>query len=127
MNFIAEDDRLIVEFAGAEKFWAVKRRLVIPRHNIVDLQWQPNYTLERPLWRLAGSDIPSILWAGRFYGGGQRYFLYVNSPHGITWFRRPKALQNILIIKTQDYPYRVILLTCQPDIGAGLLNWWQGT
>jgi hypothetical protein len=124
MKFIAEDDELTIELQGAEKFWALKSKLVIPRANITDLQWQPNFTAPRT-WRLAGTDLPGNLWAGRFYGSGQKYFLYVHNPRGLTWFRRPSQLQNILSLTTHDYPYAHILLTCQPDIGASLLNWWQ--
>jgi hypothetical protein len=124
MKFIAEDDQLIVEFQGAEKFFAIKSRLIIPRESIVSLEWHPDFKFERRVIRLGGSDIPGVLYAGRYRGGGESYFLYLIKPRGgLPWFSGVFKSQNTLVIATQDYPYKQILLTCQPDIAAGLLNW----
>lgn len=126
MKFLAEDNQLTITFHGWEAFFALRRKLVIPRGQVTNLEWQPNFQLQKRIWRLAGTDIPLSLWAGIFYGNGKRYFFYVQHPPSLTWY--PKGnLQNILSIKLQDNFYQQLLLTCDPDIGAGLLNWWKGT
>ncbi|HWB39087.1 MAG TPA: hypothetical protein VG604_02480 [Candidatus Saccharimonadales bacterium] len=126
MKFLAEDDQLTVTLEGVEVFFALKRKLVIKRSDIVDLQWQPKFKLDRRLWRIGGADIPRAVWAGRFIGGGKRYFLYIRGPKGLTWSPTPQDLQNILVITIQNSFYHEILLTCAPDIAASLLNWFHG-
>jgi len=127
MKFLAEDDRLVVTLEGSEIFFALKRKLVIPRAQIVDLQWLPESTLAGRLWRIGGADIPRMLWAGRFVGGGKRYFLYVRRPQGLSWKRGALQMHNTLTITLQDNFYHQVLLTCDPDIGASLLNWFKST
>jgi hypothetical protein len=127
MKFLAEDDGLTITFEGAEMFWALKRKLVIPRSQIVGLSWENGYVLPQRMLRLLGTDLPGVLWAGRFVGGGQRSFLYVNRPVGVTWGRNPQPMPNVLVLNLRDNRYDQIIVTCQPDIGSQLADWWRGT
>jgi hypothetical protein len=126
MKFLAEDDKLTITLEGAEMFWALKRRLVIPRSQIAELTWRPQYVLPRRMLRLAGTDIPGLLWAGRFIGGGQRFFLYVQRPVGVTWSKNPQPMSNVLVVTLQGSRYTQVIMTCQPDIGPQLAAWWRG-
>jgi hypothetical protein len=125
MKFDVAADHLTVTLQGMEIFFGLRRRLTIPRANIVNLEWQADSGLEGRLWRLAGTDIPTVLYAGYFRGNGQKYYLYLQNPRGLTWLSTPIITQNTLLITTWDFPYKQILLTCQPDIGASLVNWWR--
>lgn len=125
MKFLAEEDGLTITYEGTEMFWALKRRLVIPRSQIAELSWQAQYVLPQRMLRLAGTDLPGLLWAGRFIGGGNRYFLYVQRPAGVTWSRNPQPMHNVLVITLQGHRYAQVTVTCQPDIGAQLESWWR--
>jgi hypothetical protein len=69
--------------------------------------------------------MPSLWWAGRFIGGGKRYFLYVQRPVGVTWSRNPQPMPNVLVMTLVDNRFAQVILTCQPDIGAQLEAWWR--
>jgi hypothetical protein len=125
MQFLAEDDKLTITLEGMEVFWALKRRLVMPRSQIADLNWQARLQLPQRMLRLAGTDLPGILWAGRFIGEGNRYFLYVQRPTGVTWSRNPQPMRNVLVISLRAARYAQIMVTCQPEIGAQLQMWWR--
>jgi hypothetical protein len=127
MKFLAEADALIITLEGFEVFFGVKRRLVIPRSAITELHWQPDLVFTQRIWRVLGAGIPGVLYAGHFRGGGERYYLYLREPRGISWAGVPVEARNVLVITTQDYPFKQILLTCEPDIGASLMNWWRET
>ena len=127
MNFVAEDDQLAIKLDAVETFFGLKRRLVIPRASITNLEWQPDFVFSGRLWRVAGSGIPGVLYAGHFRANGAMYYLYLLRPIGVGWVNGIVKAQNVLIITTQDYRYKQILVTCEPDIAAGLLNWWKHT
>lgn len=126
MKFIAEDDLLTVKLQGMEMLLGFKRRLVIPRGDIINLEYQPDFVFRGKLWRMAGSGIPGVLYAGHFRADGSNYYLYLLRPVGVGWVNGVVQAQSVLVITTQDYAYRQVLLTCDPDIAAGLLDWWHG-
>jgi hypothetical protein len=128
MKFLAEDDKLTVSFEGLEIFWAFRRRLVIPRAAITSLNWMPQFSYQgNRFFRLGGVGLPGLLYAGNFRAvGGDWYFLYVSRPRGIHWLSGgPFTALNTLDIVTQDYRYGRIMISCRPDIGAGLMNWFK--
>lgn len=127
MKFIAEDTTLTIKLTGAEIPLGLKRRLVIPRANISSIEWQPDFSFTGKLWRVAGAGIPGVLYAGHFRAAGQFYYLYLYQPVGVGWVNGVVRARNVLVITTQDYTYKQILLTCNPDVAAGLLNWWKGS
>jgi hypothetical protein len=127
VKFLAEDSGLTITFEGAEMIWAVKRKLVLPRSQIVDLRWEAGYVLPWRMLRIIGTDLPWVLWAGRFAGGGHRAFLYVQRPVGVTWGRNPQPMPNVLVLNLRDNRYDQVIVTCQPAIGSQLTDWWRGT
>jgi hypothetical protein len=127
MKFIAEDSELIIILEGWEIVFGLKRKISIPRDCITSLEWQEDYTFDTHIWRAGGAGIPGVLYAGHFFGGGHRYFLYLLNPRGWNWAKSVIITQNTLVITTQDFAYKQLLLTCKADIGAELINWWRGT
>ena len=62
---------LVVEVQGADKFFALKSRLVIPLAHVVRADTDP--AAARKGWkglRLPGTSIPGVLTAGSFYWRG---------------------------------------------------------
>jgi hypothetical protein len=127
VRFLAEEAVLTITFEGAEILWGLKRRLVIPREQIAELTWQSEYVLPQRMLRVVGTDVPGILWAGRFVGGGKRDFLYVQRPSGLTWGRNPQPMRGVLVLDLHDNHFDQIIVSCRPDIGAQLTSWFRGS
>ena len=124
MKFIAEVNQLTIKLEGMEIIWGLRRKIIIPRRKIASLAWTPqfNYT-GKSIWRLGGTGAPRLLYAGNYRSADSWYFLYVRRPMG--WISNGKfAAQNMLDISTTDFRYQRIWLSCQPDIGVSLMNWW---
>lgn len=116
MRIFTQNDSLVVEFHGAEVFWAFKKRIVIPFDNLTSLelretwQWPATGT---PL-RTGGTFVPKTLMAGRYRVEGQQYFAYVRLRKG-SGFGTVEA-DSVAVITTNDYPYRQIFLSVEdPD------------
>ncbi|MEO6761218.1 MAG: hypothetical protein ABI220_02460 [Candidatus Saccharimonadales bacterium] len=124
MKFIAENNQLTIKLEGIEVFWGLRRKIVIPRRKIASLAWTPQFSYTgKSIWRFGGTGAPRLLYAGNFRSGGDWYFLYISRPKGSTSSGQ-LAAENILDINATDFRYRRILLSCQPDIAASLMNWW---
>jgi hypothetical protein len=127
MKFITEDDTLTIKLEGIEVFFGLKRRLVLPRANITNVEWQPAFIFTGRLWRMGGSGIPGVLYAGRFRAAGDNYYLYMQQPAGVGWVNGVVRASNVLVITMHDYRYKQIWLTSNPDIAGGVINWWRGS
>lgn len=123
MKFIAKDGALTIKLEGFEILAGLRRKLVIPRQKIVNLTWQPVFATNKREIRLGGTGLPGVLYAGNWWGRGGWYFLYVQQPQGYPLSGGLSA-PNVLRLQLTDYTYTEIWLTCQPDIGAGLMNWY---
>src|SRR5437870_1740594 len=82
MRFHMEDDSLTVIFEGGEQFWALKRRLVVPKADISHAEWLEGELLPRHElgWHAGGTGIPGVLYAGRFEGRDGLNFVYLQHP-----------------------------------------------
>ena len=126
MRFITEDDALTIKLEGIEVFFGLKRRLILPRAKVVSVEWQPLYQFTGRLWRVSGSGIPGLLYAGHFWAAGSLYYLYLHQPLGVGWINGAVRAPNVLVITMADYRYKQLLLTCNQDVAAGVINWWRG-
>jgi hypothetical protein len=125
MKFIAEDDLLTIRLEKIEIFLALQRKLLIPRKAIAKVEWHSEYAFDTKIWRVAGSGIPGLIYAGHFRGSAGRYFLYLRGAQGITWMNGNVGTKNTLVITLQDWQYAQILLTCRENIGNELEDWWR--
>lgn len=128
MKFLADDDGLTVCLEGAEMFFGLKRKLVLPRSKMVDLSWTPEYNFADLLLRIGGTGAPRLLFAGHFRDVDTRenLFLYLRLPKGLP-LTRSLSDANVLAVTMRDFPYAGIYVTCRPDIGASLMNWFKHT
>lgn len=127
MKFIAEKNALNIKLEGLEMLWGLKRKLVLPRENIVDLTWAPEFNYRDLMVRLGGTGAPRLLYAGHFrdIDTNETLFLYLRRPKGIPELRSVSDA-NVLAVTMHSFPYAKVFVTCPPDIGASLMNWWSG-
>lgn len=128
MKFIAEEDALTIKLQGMEMVFSLKRRLVLPRANMVELLWTPEYNFHDLLLRLAGTGVPRVMYAGHFrdVDTKENVFLYLRLPKGLR-VNRTMSDANVLAVTMRDYPYGKVFVTCRPDIGQALVKWWKGS
>lgn len=127
MKFIAEADALTIKLEGWEVILGLRRKIVIPRASIASLTWQPDFKFMGSLFRVGGTSLPNALYAGYFRGNGQRYYLYMHKPHGMSWTASGViTAPNVLDIITADFWITRLLLTCNQTVADGLSTWWQG-
>ncbi len=121
MKIGTTSDSLIITLDGVEMFLALRRRLVIPRGHIVNIEWKEQFYGLKPLWRLAGTGAPGVLFAGYFRSRGRRYFLYVRKPRG--W--ASMTARNVLVIETQNFRFDNVIITVSPSQADEVLAWWR--
>ncbi|MGH7196090.1 MAG: hypothetical protein ACREGA_04945 [Candidatus Saccharimonadales bacterium] len=127
MRFVANEDNLTIELKGWERLWALKMRLVLPRSEIENLEWTPEFFDRDRALRLGGTGASKWLYAGRFrvVKTHEWLFLYLRRPKGFTAIGGFGA-KNALIVTMKSGKYKQIIVNCQPDIGASLVAWWRG-
>lgn len=126
MKFKADDDKLTITLQGWEMIWALKRKLVIPRSAMADLEWKRQFINEQGRLFRVGTGMPGLLYAGSFKGVGGWHFLYLKQASGWPLLDSGRfSAPNVLEITTLDYPYVRILVSCREDIGASLTNWYS--
>jgi hypothetical protein len=86
----------IVSFTGLDAVWAVKRRLVIDRQDIVSAKVASRKECVSLLrWRLYGSFLPGLVCAGTFSVSKK-----VGSPRGSRAFMSMHRAKQVLLITT---------------------------
>ena len=121
MKLLAEDDSLTITLEGGEQFWALKRKLVIPKTKIERMDWEQAFAIPRRQlgWRI-GTFIPGWLMAG-YFGSS---FVYIQGVQGL--FGDISA-KHVLTIQTRDFQFpRIFLTVNNPDIAEQLIAWWAG-
>lgn len=74
-------EALVVHIEGADRLWALKSQLEIPRAHVAGAE--PAEAEAREWFhgvRLGGTHVPGVMSAGRFYEHGQRIFWDVHHP-----------------------------------------------
>ena len=126
MKFLAENETLTITLEGWEIVNGLKRKIVINRGQIADLTWQTEFRFVGSLFRVGGVGLPRVLYAGHFRANGNRAFLYLRQPKGMSW--TPHGIitaPNVLAITTVNHRYSLILLNCDEQTGKGIANWWK--
>ncbi|MGH8145825.1 MAG: hypothetical protein ACREPY_05785 [Rhodanobacteraceae bacterium] len=106
-----EGDSFILEVEGADKFWALKSRLVIPTSDIRAARRDPTVMEGWKGWRLPGTEIPGLLTAGTFHHDGRRVFWDVHHPG------------RSVVVELQHEHYDELVIEVEnPDAVIALLN-----
>jgi hypothetical protein len=112
-------DALTVALEGWERVWALRRRLIIARANIVRAEWHPE-PFEIKVWlRLAGTGVPGVVMAGTFLGQGMKQFLYIRRPQG--WSRGTAT--KVLVLDLHGMFYGRVVLSCGEADAARVVAW----
>ena len=125
MKFRIEDDVLSIIFEGGEQFWAIKRRIVLPKVNIANVTWQEGAQIPRKElgWRIGGTAVPRFLLAGRFAGGQGKNFVYLQKPLGYFGHIQVK---HVLTFELVHSSYKHMFFTVdKPDIAESIIGWWS--
>lgn len=127
MKFVAEQDTLTILFEGWEILFGLKRSLTIPRSSIINLSWHPEFVHRGSLFRVVGTGLPGVLYAGYYRANGVRAYLYAKYPRGLSWTADGiVTIPNALVITTQQYRYPLVMVTSNPKIGSELRDWFAG-
>jgi hypothetical protein len=119
MRFELNGGELTVTLQGWERMWALRRRLIIPRGDIVHAEWHSEpFELQTSL-RLGGTSVPGVLVAGTFYGQGMKQFLYLRRPQG--W--RRVTVANVLVLDLHDMFYHRVVLSCPEADAQRVIAW----
>lgn len=116
MQLITKQARLEVVLEGAEALAAVKRQITIAADNIVKITWHD----ERPTkvsklaWRLPGTALPGVLYAGTFRRRGHWEFWYMS-------IRRRGYLE----IETKSHRFRRLLLSIDKARAEKAIIWFN--
>lgn len=127
MKFIAENDRLTIKLQGVEMVWGLRRKIVMPTNQIVDLSWYGEYLYDGSLLRIIGAGLPGWLYSGNFkdINTGQWIYLSLEGRQGLALRRGGAGGQNVLVVTLQNNRYAKVIVNCRPDIGGELMKWWR--
>lgn len=126
MKFITGDAALTIRLEGMEQVWALRRSLQIKREQVWNMQWYSHLLMpKRELgWRIGGTGVPGLLYAGLFTGSKGKSFVYLKRPRrlgdGI-------KLSGLLMIELRHPLYKRILLSVADQAAANeAREWWLG-
>jgi hypothetical protein len=109
---------LIVSLTGLDVVWALKRRLVINRSDIVSVRVAPRKEVVSLLrLRLYGSFVPGLICAGTFSVGRK-----AGLPRGSRAFMSIYRAKHVLQITTKSRPALIGLETANPEAVAAALQ-----
>ncbi len=78
---------------GWHRFWALRRRVVVPQAAVVAVRRDPQYARRPNGWRLLGTYLPGAIAAGHYLGRRGREFWDVSRP------------ENALVIELQGHRF----------------------
>jgi hypothetical protein len=115
-------DGLCIELHGREQAWALRAKVSVMTPTITDVHFEPSFQDWRK-WeiRMPGASIPGHLVAGSYWTEEGWDFLYITDPRG---FIKPKC-DNVLVIDTNQDRYKRVILSCDPDEGERIAEWWR--
>lgn len=120
MKFVVQDDHLAIILEGFEKVWALKSRLVIPKHALAEVDYrQQQSTMQdlRGYVRFPGTRLPGMFLAGSYVRRHGREFWYLHMH---------QAGELALTFKAGAFGYDKIRVSCTPEIAQTIADWWRG-
>jgi hypothetical protein len=98
-----QEDRVIFEVEGWDKFWALKSRLEIPLAHIKGARIDDEAA--KGWWhgvKLGGSDLPGVITAGTFYRKGRLVFYDTHKPEHTIVVDLDHENYDTLILQVRD-------------------------
>lgn len=119
MKITVSPDGLEVEMEGWEVLWALRRRLMIPKQAISNIEYideKPPQNFAWPFIKFPGTVLPKVLMAGTFVKPGEKDF----------WMLRVRH-EGVLRITTApgSFNYSRVLLSCDADTANDIGRWWK--
>lgn len=74
------DELLTVHVQGIDRFWALRRRIIVPLSHVRSIERTAHRTWRTAGFRLLGAEVPGLLRIGRFSRHGERVFWDVHHP-----------------------------------------------
>jgi hypothetical protein len=106
------EGKLVLHVLGADKFCSLRSTLEIPLEHIAGVRADPE--IARGWWhgfKLIGTDIPGVLWAGTFYQHGECVFWDVHNP------------DNTIVIELNHERYgKLIIEVADPNTGVQMIE-----
>lgn len=106
------EGKLMLHVLGADKFWSLRSTLEIPLEHIAGVRADPE--IARGWWhgfKLIGTDIPGVLWAGTFYQHGECVFWDVHNP------------DNTIVIELNHERYgKLVVEVADPNTGVQMIE-----
>ena len=116
------NDTLTVDVEGADKLWALKSQLRIPLAHVVGAAEAED---EARQWlhgiRLAGTHVPGVISAGRFYSHGKWVFWDVHHPAKAFRIELRDEHYSKLVLESDD-PAGQISRIRKAVAGAGIIT-----
>lgn len=119
MQFITQDDTLVIQLEGTERLWALKTRLRVPRRAIMEVDYlaqKPAMQDFRGYLRIPGTNIPWRFLAGTFWRKNDREFWFIRIRH-----------EGVMTIdlKADTSSYRRLRFSCSARIAQDISDWWH--
>jgi len=98
-----ENENLIINVEGTDKWWALKSHLTIPLMHITGVAYDPE--VARSWWhglRLPGTSIPGVITAGSFYQHKEWVFWDVHHPEKTIIITLKEESYQKLVIEVED-------------------------
>ena len=103
INVSIEDDRVIFDVLGMDKFWALKSKLEIPLTHVTGAEHNPEQVGRWwHGWKLIGGDLPGVFAAGTFYYHGELVFWDVHDTERTIVVSLAHERYKKLIIEVED-------------------------
>jgi hypothetical protein len=91
-------NELVVTMSGLDRFWSLRRRIVVPLAHVRGATADPGMTRESAGVRAPGTHLPRVITAGTYYKDGERTF----------WNLRPSQ-QPVVVELTGERFARLVL------------------
>jgi hypothetical protein len=118
MRFITHNGELTIRLEGFDQLWALKRRILVPRQAISEVDFIPEQPLMKDYWgywRL-GTAMPWVFLAGTYWRKGEKEFWFMR-------LRQPGLL--VITFKEGATEYAKIRVSCSAEIAQDIADWWQ--
>ncbi|MCA9301445.1 hypothetical protein KC974_02720 [Candidatus Saccharibacteria bacterium] len=116
MKFLIDEEDLEIILEGKEKAFALKHKIIVTAHSVVNVEWVSGTV---NTWRLSGlrapgTGLPGVFYAGSFYrkSGWEFWYLRVRKP-------------GYVIITTNLKRYHVLRISVSEEQAQKIQTWFS--